>query len=113
MNLSGDQHDYLAVWNGILASAPVNSVKRTAVTLPVDRVSNFARDSSHEEWQSRLRTLQQCICELLIKNQQLRWALIEMKELAPGKMKTSMYEDQKQPESLTSGQLFFVFAVTS
>jgi hypothetical protein len=36
-----------------------------------------------------------------------------MKELAPGKMKTSMYEDQKQPESLTSGQLFFVFAVTS
>ncbi len=28
-----------------------------------------------EEWDERLRSLQRCICELLIKNQQLRMAL--------------------------------------
>ena len=28
-----------------------------------------------KEWEVRLRSLQQCICELLIKNQQLRWLL--------------------------------------
>jgi hypothetical protein len=28
-----------------------------------------------EEWHERLRSLQHCICELLIKNQQLRMAL--------------------------------------
>jgi hypothetical protein len=52
--------------------APVNSVKRTVIAVPVGRVSNLATEDSHEEWQSRLRSLQQWICELLIKNQQLR-----------------------------------------
>jgi hypothetical protein len=28
-----------------------------------------------KEWECRLRDLQYCICELLIKNQQLRWLL--------------------------------------
>jgi hypothetical protein len=28
-----------------------------------------------EQWHERLRSLQRCICELLIKNQQLRMAL--------------------------------------
>jgi hypothetical protein len=28
-----------------------------------------------KEWECRLRDLQDCICELLIKNQQLRWLL--------------------------------------
>ena len=32
-----------------------------------------------DEWQMRLRSLQQWVCELLIKNQQLRMALMEMK----------------------------------
>jgi hypothetical protein len=64
--------------------ARVNSVKRTAVAFPVDRVSNLAREDSPEEWQSWLLSLQQRICELLIKNQQLRWALMEMKKLEPG-----------------------------
>jgi hypothetical protein len=31
----------------------------------------------------RLRNPQQWICELLLKNQQPRWAFIEMKELDP------------------------------
>jgi len=61
--------------------ASVTSVKRTAVAVPVDRVSNLATEDSREEWQTRLPGLQQWICELLIKNQQLRWALMEMKEL--------------------------------
>jgi hypothetical protein len=28
-----------------------------------------------EDWQSHLETLQKCVCELLLKNQQLRMAL--------------------------------------
>jgi hypothetical protein len=66
-----------------LLDAPVNSVKRTMVAVPVGCVSNLATENSHEEWQSR--HLQQWICELLIKNQQLRWALMEMKEMEPRK----------------------------
>ena len=31
-----------------------------------------------EDWETRLRSLQDWICELLIKNQQLRMALMEM-----------------------------------
>jgi hypothetical protein len=58
---------------------PVNSVERTMVAVPLGRVSNPATEDSHEEWQS----LQQWICELLIKNQQLRWELMEMKKLEP------------------------------
>jgi hypothetical protein len=46
-----------------------------------DRVRNPAAEDSQEEWQTRLRSLEQWICELLIKNQQLRWALMEMEQL--------------------------------
>jgi hypothetical protein len=49
--------------------------------VPVGRASNLAAEDSAEEWQSQLRSLQQLICALLIKNQQLRWALLERKEL--------------------------------
>jgi hypothetical protein len=63
--------------------APANSVKRTAVAISVDRVSNIAPEDSHEVWQSRLQSLQQCICELLIKNQQLRCAFMETREREP------------------------------
>jgi hypothetical protein len=63
--------------------APVDSVKRTVVATQVGHISNFVTEDSLEEWQSLLRSLQQWICELLIKNQQLRLALMEMKELEP------------------------------
>jgi hypothetical protein len=36
-------------------------------------------DGSHSEWERRVCGLQQCVCELLIKNQQLRIALMELK----------------------------------
>jgi hypothetical protein len=62
---------------------PANSGKRTAVAARVGRSSNLATEDPHEEWQNRLRSLEQLICELLIKNQQLRWALMEMKKLEP------------------------------
>lgn len=34
-----------------------------------------ASEKGEEEWQERLRALQDCICELLVKNEQLRTAL--------------------------------------
>jgi hypothetical protein len=61
--------------------ALANSAKRATVTVTVDRVRNPAAEDSQEEWQTRLRSLEQWICELLIKNQQLRWALMEMEQL--------------------------------
>ena len=61
--------------------APVNSATRATVTVPVDRVRNPEAEDSQEEWQTQLRSLEQWICELLIKNQQLRWALMEMEQL--------------------------------
>jgi hypothetical protein len=61
--------------------APVNSATRATVTVLVDRVRNPAAEDSQEEWQTQLRSLEQWICELLIKNQQLRWALMEMEQL--------------------------------
>jgi len=32
------------------------------------------------DWQHHLETLQQCVCELLLKNQQLRMALVAARE---------------------------------
>jgi hypothetical protein len=34
------------------------------------------RQEQEKEWEGHLRNLQQCICELLIKNQQLRVSLM-------------------------------------
>jgi hypothetical protein len=59
--------------------ATVNSAKCATVTVPVDRVRNPAAEDL-QEWQTRLQSLEQWICELLIKNQQLRWALMEMEQ---------------------------------
>lgn len=39
--------------------------------------SELSIEDLHEEWQCRLRSLQEWICQLLIKNQQLRMALME------------------------------------
>ncbi len=36
-------------------------------------------------WQGHLETLQQYVCELLLKNQQLRMALMEANEPEPGR----------------------------
>jgi hypothetical protein len=44
----------------------------------------WAMECLEEEWQVRFQSLQKWICELLIKNQQLRMALIEMNTREPG-----------------------------
>jgi len=62
---------------------PVNSVKRIEVAISIDRVSTLGTEDSLEEWRSQMRSLQQWLCELLIVNQQLRWALMEIKQLEP------------------------------
>ena len=61
-------------------SAPANSVKRNAAAVPLGRVSNIAAEASHDDWERQIQSLRQLICDLLVKNQQLRWALMEMKE---------------------------------
>ena len=40
---------------------------------------NPTPEESYQAWQFQLWSLQECICELLIKNQQLRMALRELK----------------------------------
>jgi hypothetical protein len=38
------------------------------------------RQEQEKEWESHLTSLQQCICELLVKNQKLRDSLMSAKE---------------------------------
>jgi hypothetical protein len=38
------------------------------------------RQEQEKEWESHLTSLQQCICELLVKNQKLRDSLTSAKE---------------------------------
>lgn len=61
-------------------NAPINSVIRNAAAIPVARVSNLEAEALHDDWEGQVQSLRQLICELLVKNQQLRWALMEMKE---------------------------------
>jgi hypothetical protein len=71
---------------------------------PVNSVKHNAAEVLHDDWERQVQSLRQLICELLVKNQQLRWALREMKEHelrdkeGPAKHKSS-----KQPleESVT------------
>jgi hypothetical protein len=60
--------------------APVKSVKHNAAAVPLGRVSNLAAEALHDDWERQFQSLRQLICELLVKNQQLRWALTEMRE---------------------------------
>jgi hypothetical protein len=45
----------------------------------VDSAAEWTMEDLPEEWRIRFHSLQDRICELLIKNQQLRMALIEIK----------------------------------
>ena len=51
---------------------------------PAGFIPDMLMDNPRQEWQDELRSLQQWVCELLIKNQQLRMALMEMKAKEPG-----------------------------
>jgi hypothetical protein len=61
----------------------------SGVILPENCAKRAVGDGhGHEEWKQRteadwqhhLETLQQCVCELLLKNQQLRMELVEARE---------------------------------
>lgn len=47
-------------------------------------IPDMRMNDTRQEWQDQLTSLQQWVCELLIKNQQLRMALMEMKAKEPG-----------------------------
>lgn len=57
-----------------------NMPQHNAATVPLGRVSSLAVGALHDDWERQVQNLRQLICELLVKNQQLRWALMEMKE---------------------------------
>ena len=57
----------------------IASLQATGRTSGADSQLNPTPVESHQAWQFQLGSLQECICELLIKNQQLRVALKELK----------------------------------
>jgi hypothetical protein len=61
-------------------ASPQRALMRNSNGLPSEQIM----EGSPEEWQIRFQSLQQWICELLIKNQQLRMALMEVKAREPG-----------------------------
>jgi hypothetical protein len=62
---------------------PVNRIQTTPAVVSAGPVSNLATEDSQQQWQIRIQSLLEWTCELLIANQQLRWALEEMKEHEP------------------------------
>jgi hypothetical protein len=81
---------------------PVNSMKHIAAAVPLGRVSNHAAEVLHDDWERQVQSLRQLICELLLKNQQLRWALTEMREHELGAGKAP----QSTPITNLSSDLF-------
>jgi hypothetical protein len=64
-------------------SALDNSGKGNAAAVPTGLVSNLASLALQDDWERQLHSLRQLICELLVKNQRLRWALFQKKEHEP------------------------------
>ena len=57
----------------------------------------ISSDSLPAQWQIRLQNLQVWICELLIKNQQLRMALVEAKARAARRSDEAAFEAGGEP----------------
>jgi hypothetical protein len=57
-----------------LQADPLLSISRPVIA---GYSAEMSIEDLHEEWQTRLRSMQEWICQLLIKNQQLRMALME------------------------------------
>jgi hypothetical protein len=58
---------------------PIASLQATGRTSGAGSQLTPTPEESHQAWRFQLGNLQECICELLIKNQQLRMALRELK----------------------------------
>lgn len=56
---------------------------RALVTASASSLSESGMEGARDEWQIQLQNLQRLICELLIKNQQLRMTLMEIKASEP------------------------------
>jgi len=61
------------------SAEPIASLQATGRTSGAGSQLNPTLEESHQAWQLQLGNLQECICELLIKKQQLRMALRELK----------------------------------
>ena len=62
---------------------PVVPMQRMSIAASGGSRPEMPIDESPEEWQIRLLGLQELICELLIKNQRLRAALLEATSASP------------------------------
>ncbi len=58
-------------------AAPIVPMPRARVTASAGSRVELPIEEVQQEWQTRLLGLQELICELLIKNQRLRVALLE------------------------------------
>jgi hypothetical protein len=65
-------------------AASIAAVQRPGTIVSVVAPPEWTMEGLPEEWQVRFRSLREWICQLLIKNQQLRMALMEMKGREPG-----------------------------
>jgi hypothetical protein len=65
-------------------SGGTSPVQKTKSELIEKRGHEEWKQRIEEDWQSRLETLQQCVCQLLLKNQQLRMALMAANEPEQG-----------------------------
>jgi len=61
-----------------LQASAIPPTSSSVIAASVDYLSNPLEDPQGH-WNIRMQNLQDCVCELLIKNQQLRMALMEMK----------------------------------
>ena len=52
---------------------------QTDFAVSTDLLSDQVSEALRAQWQAQLLSLQGCICELLIKNQQLRMTVMEMR----------------------------------
>jgi hypothetical protein len=79
-DLRGDHMTILLPESSFSQDAPINSMKHNAAAVSLGRISNLAAEALHDDSERQVQSLCQLICELLVKNQQLRWALMETKE---------------------------------
>jgi hypothetical protein len=80
---TGDQHEHSAPGRAILASRLNRALEAYGVEDSTDPLLGLSEEVLPERWRTRLQGLQDWICELLIKNQQLRVALMEMQAREP------------------------------
>jgi hypothetical protein len=67
----------------LLQNEQIDPVRCSAIIRRSNPLPSLPAAELEEEWQARLCNLQACLRELLLKNQQLRMALMEIKARVP------------------------------